>query len=722
MVRVTVENNGGYGIYVENSLIELYDSEISNNGNYAMYYNNIHYVSVLDATFTGNAVDGVAIAGGQMSESRTWNTHDYYIFGDVWVARGGEACRLTLSPGTALRFAEGKRMQISRHDYYSQNDYGELNAIGTASQPITFTSMNGEAGGWNGLYFHDWSDNLSGMESVLKYCIIEKGNDYNLHMSSTGQPAQIENCIFRDAVGDGVYLYSSGTPTLQSCKILNSGNYGLRLYNTSPTVKKTIIKDNGSYGLYLEGNSNPIVGGNYTNGCSIYRNNGGNGGYEVYQNGSANISMPYNFFGSMDSVYIDRELVFDKTEDNGKGRIDIKPNSWLPIGEESFNWSGHVYYNDNTSLPWANRTIAIKDFQGNELYSTTTNSNGYFNFSNLNLNVASKCEMPVALSNPPANSTDAMKVMQHYTHLVTLEGARLRAADVNSSCTVNGTDALLIQRRFIGSISTFPAGDVQVTDELFSYSGDNLESDLNVLLFGDVYGNNNPSRYGIQLLYEGQIMAENHQQLVIPIVAKNVSTLGAVSLCFTYPEEYLEINDVTFGTENGSFMYRAEEGRLNISWYDLMPLALEDDALLLNISVTTKDLSTLEEPIVFGLENDSELADGEGNAFTNAIIAIPAVVTETLGINDVMGHDFTLTMYPNPVKDKAILAYQLPSEGSVVITVFNAMGIQVVQLLDERQESGLHQVELNSSTLAAGIYYCRLTYGDEVKVIKMVVE
>ena len=125
---------------------------------------------------------------------------------------------------------------------------------------------------------------------------------------------------------------------------------------------------------------------------------------------------------------------------------------------------------------------------------------------------------------------------------------------------------------------------------------------------------------------------------------------------------------------------------------------------------------------MFGLENDSELADGEGNAFTNAIIAIPAVVTETLGINDVMGHDFTLTMYPNPVKDKAILAYQLPSEGSVVITVFNAMGTQVVQLLDERQESGLHQVELNSSTLAAGIYYCRLTYGDEVKVIKMVVE
>ena len=57
-----------------------------------------------------------------------------------------------------------------------------------------------------------------------------------------------------------------------------------------------------------------------------------------------------------------------------------------------------------------------------------------------------------------------------------------------------------------------------------------------------------------------------------------------------------------------------------------------------------------------------------------------------------------------------------------MITVFNAMGTQVAQLLDEHQERGMHQVELNSSQLAAGVYYCRLTYGDTVKVIKMVVE
>ncbi len=195
----------------------------------------------------------------------------------------------------------------------------------------------------------------------------------------------------------------------------------------------------------------------------------------MYQNGSANVSMPYNFFGSIDSVYIDRELVFDKTENSSKGRIDIKPNSWLPIGEEEFNWSGHLYYNGNTSKPLANRTIVIKDFQNDTLYQATTNSNGYFNFNNLDINVASRCELD-SISANQINSTDALLVMLHFTQQQLLEGAQLRAADVNLSNTVNGTDALLIQRRSIESISTFPAGDVQFTGDAFFYSGNDFDT------------------------------------------------------------------------------------------------------------------------------------------------------------------------------------------------------------------------------------------------------
>ena len=731
IVDCQVQNNGGQGIYAEGTSLEMENVQIENNGGYGLYYNSAYYVTTLEnVTLSGNELDGVVIAGGNISTNRLWNAYTYFILGNISVYTGGRdytgpQCRLTLSPGTTLKFAQGTNMQISNYtsSSYSYRYYGELNAIGTAEAPIVFTSMNGQSGGWNGLYFHDYSDNLSGQESVLKYCIIEKGNEYNMHMSSTGQPAQIENCIFRNAVGDGVYLYYGGTSTMQSCKILNNGNYGLRLYGGSPIVKNTIIKDNASYGLYLEGNSNPTVGGNYTNGCDIYRNNGGNGGYEVYHNGSANVSMPYNFFGSIDSVYIDNALVYDKREDNNKGRIDVKPNSYLPINAEGFGWSGHLYYNGNTSKPMPGQTLVIKDYQGTTKAQATTDDNGYFVFSDLTLDVATHLDMSINIGTDlPWNSTDALLAMRHYTQQQLLEGAQLRAADVNLSNTVNGTDALLIQRRFLGN--PLPAGDVQITGEGFNHTGDDLACNLNVLLFGDVNGSYNPSRDGgVLLLNEGELLVESHQTIDLPVVVRNVVELGAVSLMFNYPEEYLEIDTVTMATELGHFLYHANEGKLGVSWYDISPLLLDNDELLLNIRVTTRDLSMLDEPIVFSLEACSELADGQGIAINDAIIAMPSIITETLSVDDSATEStFAVAVYPNPVSDKAKITYCLPAEGSVTLTVYNTMGNVVTTLAEGRQDAGLHQVELDSRQWASGVYYCRFTCGNQVRVIKMVVE
>ena len=698
------------GVYSEGSYLELHNVGIHDNGSYGMYYNNANNVGALEnVSFSGNQYDGVAIEGGDITDNRTWDAHTYYLLGTMRIGKGGSSSysgppsRLTLSPGTILKFAEGTKLEVS---YYRQGSssnvywYGELFAIATADNPIVMTAINEECGGWNGLYFYDRSDYLSGMESVLKYCIIEKGNGYNLKLDKTHQPSLIENC-----------------------QLLNSNGYGISLVNSSPSIKKTIIRDNASYGLYLEGNSSPTVGGNYINGCDIYRNNGGNGGYEVYQNGSANISMPYNFFGSIDSVYIDSALVFDKKEDNNKGRIDVKPNSYLPINAEGIGWSGHLYYNGNTSKPMPGQTLVIKDYQGNTKGEAFTDGNGYYSFGDLTLGVATKIELPDIGVNQQVNNTDAMLVMQHYTHSLTLEGAALRAADVNLSHSVNGTDALLIQRLWSHFIDNLPAGISQITGEAFSYTNENMESDLNVLLFGDVNGSVNLSRDGIQMSYEGQLIAESHQQLVVPVLVRNVSALGAASLRFTYPVEYLEIEDVTFCTENGSFMYRAEDGMLSISWYDISPLLLDNDELLLNIRVTTRDLSMLDEPIVFGLEACSELADGQGIAINDAIIAMPSVITETLSVDDTAAEStFAVAVYPNPMNDKAKVTYCLPAEGSVTLTVYNTMGNVMETLVNGRQDAGLHQVELDSSQWASGVYYCRLTCGSQVRVIKMVVE
>ena len=186
-------NSAAKGVYMYDSYDTLRNCSFENNTEYALYYNNAHYVGVLEnLTFSGNLHDGVTVNGGSIEYSRNWNAYIYFILDNLRVGHvywDYVYPRLTLSPGTTLMFAEGKEMRVSGDWYYSQ--YGELYAEGTEDEPILFTSMNGESGGWNGLVFPGQSDDFENASSSLKHCIIENGNEYNLHLSSTNQPSTV---------------------------------------------------------------------------------------------------------------------------------------------------------------------------------------------------------------------------------------------------------------------------------------------------------------------------------------------------------------------------------------------------------------------------------------------------------------------------------------------------------------------------------------------------
>jgi hypothetical protein len=57
------------------------------------------------------------------------------------------------------------------------------------------------------------------------------------------------------------------------------------------------------------------------------------------------------------------------------------------------------------------------------------------------------------------NSTDALGVLKHSVMLSMLTGLRKLCADVNGDNNVNSIDALLIMKRFVGMINSFPSGD-----------------------------------------------------------------------------------------------------------------------------------------------------------------------------------------------------------------------------------------------------------------------
>jgi uncharacterized protein (TIGR02145 family) len=90
------------------------------------------------------------------------------------------------------------------------------------------------------------------------------------------------------------------------------------------------------------------------------------------------------------------------------------------------------------------------------------------------------------------NSTDALQVTRFFTSLVTLSPLRIKVGDVNGSGITNSGDALLINRRITGLISSFSVGNFVNNLPSVNALGNPLVANLRALSTGDVNGTYNP--------------------------------------------------------------------------------------------------------------------------------------------------------------------------------------------------------------------------------------
>lgn len=81
----------------------------------------------------------------------------------------------------------------------------------------------------------------------------------------------------------------------------------------------------------------------------------------------------------------------------------------------------------------------------------------------------------------------------------------------------------------------------------------------------------------------------------------------------------------------------------------------------------------------------------------------------------------SLYCYPNPFRHNATIEYELPSAGTVQISVFNMTGKQVTNLLpNQTKDAGLYQVTFDANNLSDGVYYVRMAANGQVTTQKIV--
>ncbi len=103
-------------------------------------------------------------------------------------------------------------------------------------------------------------------------------------------------------------------------------------------------------------------------------------------------------------------------------------------------------------------------------------------------------------------------------------------------------------------------------------------------------------------------------------------------------------------------------------------------------------------PAMGGLRNDMGAYGGGSHSFFTAVERI-TFATDAF---------FLFRNYPNPFNPETQIQYALPKSVHVSIYIYDIMGREVMQLVNEVQERGIHTVKCDAASLSTGIYVYQL--------------
>ena len=81
--------------------------------------------------------------------------------------------------------------------------------------------------------------------------------------------------------------------------------------------------------------------------------------------------------------------------------------------------------------------------------------------------------------------------------------------------------------------------------------------------------------------------------------------------------------------------------------------------------------------------------------------------------------EYSMEVYPNPFNPSTTISYQLPERSIVTIKIYDMLGREVKELIEEIKEAGYYKLEFNGNELSSGIYICTIRANKFSKSIKL---
>ncbi|MCY1723532.1 carbohydrate-binding protein [Prolixibacteraceae bacterium Z1-6] len=106
----------------------------------------------------------------------------------------------------------------------------------------------------------------------------------------------------------------------------------------------------------------------------------------------------------------------------------------------------------------------------------------------------------------------------------------------------------------------------------------------------------------------------------------------------------------------------------------------------------------------------------------NGTINQPVILSLLNGelVNETDADALSFKTYPNPFTDETTISYHIPEQTYVLVTITNALGKEILRLVDEDQVKGNYNYVFEAANLVSGTYYCKIQTNEYVETKKLI--
>jgi len=284
---------------------------------------------------------------------------------------------------------------------------------------------------------------------------------------------------------------------------------------------------------------------------------------------------------------------------------------------------------------------------------------------------------------------DASLVLQKVVSSITLSPLQLKVADVSGDGNVTSFDASLILQYVAGINSVFPA-------EMKSKA---VQNDV-VLSYGSATVN------------------QDHT-FTVPVMVDNAAQSLGLDIATTFDRAVLEAVAVSSGSDIGNRLFASNidknSGKIGIAIAGTE--RLNNQSVVANI--TFKLAGNVASNTVTTLGVDKFLSNEVD--YSSFAISKAIQISELVSGLNALNENVSFAIYPNPVKSVSKIYYNVSENGTrVTMKLYDITGKEVEILVNATQCVGNYSIDLNRK--ASGIYFLRMTSGNETKTQKVIVE